>query len=144
MKESQSIEWKHSSLPYNPEIANAFFRAGMIESWGRGIERIMAVCKAEGVPQPELRYEQTGLWTVFHFADVQVEAGKSVGGTTQETTQEKILALLKSQPSITRKELSTKVGLSPDGIKYHLEKMKSAELIRHVGPTKAGHWEVLK
>jgi ATP-dependent DNA helicase RecG len=85
---------------------------------------------------------------VFHFADVQVEAGKSVGGTTQETaqetTQEKILALLKAQPSITRKELASKVGLSPDGIKYHLEKMKSAEIIRHVGSTKAGHWEVLK
>ncbi|PIV92300.1 MAG: hypothetical protein COW45_00250, partial [Gallionellales bacterium CG17_big_fil_post_rev_8_21_14_2_50_54_146] len=64
--------------------------------------------------------------------------------TTQETTQEKILALLKAHPSITRKELSGKVGISPDGIKYHLEKMKSAGLIRHVGPTKAGHWEVLK
>lgn len=135
---------KHSSLPYNPEVANAFFRAGMIESWGRGIERIMAACKADGVQEPELRYEHTGLWTVFHFADVQVEAEKDAGGTTQETTQEKILALLGKQPSITRRELSEKIGISHDGIKYHLNKLKMAGLIKHVGPTKAGQWEVLK
>lgn len=27
---------KHPSKPYNPDIANAFFRSGYIESWGRG------------------------------------------------------------------------------------------------------------
>jgi len=27
----------HSSHPYNPLVANAFFRAGEIEAWGRGI-----------------------------------------------------------------------------------------------------------
>jgi ATP-dependent DNA helicase RecG len=35
---------KHSSEPYNPDVANAFFRAGMIEAWGRGIEKILAAC----------------------------------------------------------------------------------------------------
>ena len=32
---------KHASEPYNPDVANAFFRAGMIEAWGRGIEKIL-------------------------------------------------------------------------------------------------------
>lgn len=36
---------KHESIPYNPDIANAFFRAGLIESWGRGIERIVETCE---------------------------------------------------------------------------------------------------
>jgi ATP-dependent DNA helicase RecG len=36
----------HSSSPYNPAIANAFFRAGEIEAWGRGVERIFAACVA--------------------------------------------------------------------------------------------------
>lgn len=59
---------KHSSLPYNPDVANAFFRAGMIELWGRGIEKILAACQSAGLPAPELRYEHTGLWVVFRFA----------------------------------------------------------------------------
>ena len=27
----------HASVPHNPAIANALFRAGMVEAWGRGI-----------------------------------------------------------------------------------------------------------
>ena len=59
---------KHSSQPWNPDVANAFFRAGMIESWGRGIERMLAECEAAGFPAPQLRYEQTGLWVTFDYA----------------------------------------------------------------------------
>jgi len=40
--------------------------------------------------------------------------------------------------------MAARIGVSTDGIKYHLNKLKSASVIRHVGPTKAGHWEVLK
>ena len=29
---------KHASKPFNPNIANVFYLAGFIESWGRGIE----------------------------------------------------------------------------------------------------------
>ena len=32
---------KHSSKPYNPTIANVFYKAGFIEGWGRGFEKIM-------------------------------------------------------------------------------------------------------
>ena len=31
---------QHASKPFNPDIANAFFWAGEIESWGRGVQRI--------------------------------------------------------------------------------------------------------
>ena len=32
------------SKPFNPNIANGFFRAGFIETWGRGIEKICEAC----------------------------------------------------------------------------------------------------
>lgn len=28
---------KHSSKPYNPKLANVFFKSGMIETWGKRI-----------------------------------------------------------------------------------------------------------
>jgi ATP-dependent DNA helicase RecG len=31
----------HTSDPHNPNIANTFFRSGMTEAWGRGIEKIV-------------------------------------------------------------------------------------------------------
>ena len=133
---------KHASIPFNPDVANVFFRTGMIESWGRGIERIMEACREAGTPEPKIQYEYTGLWVVFPYRSEP--KGKKAQETTQETTQEKILALLKAHPQITRKELAAQLGISADGVKYHLAKMKSGGIIRHVGPTKAGHWEVLQ
>ena len=37
--ESQNIEYKkHSSYPRNHNIANVFYKAGFVESWGRGFQ----------------------------------------------------------------------------------------------------------
>jgi ATP-dependent DNA helicase RecG len=170
---------KHASLPFNPDIANAFFRTGMIESWGRGIERMMAACASAGLPAPTFEYEATGMWTIFHFAPEYVQLSaqlemttqevdsttqendittqevdsttqeidsttQEVDSTTQENIQARILALLSDEPTITRRELATKLAMTADGVKYHLQKLRLAGVIRHVGPTKAGVWEVLK
>ena len=51
----------HRSMPYNPDIANTFFRAGEIEAWGRGIERIITACKNDGFSTPDFRYDASGI-----------------------------------------------------------------------------------
>ena len=74
-------------------------------------------------------------------------AAQEVEGATQEierTTQERILALLTADPEITRRRLAERLGITPDGVKYHLDKLRTDGVIRHVGATKAGRWEVLK
>ena len=38
---TQKLFEKHPSRPYNPSIANALFRCGDTESWGRGYKRIL-------------------------------------------------------------------------------------------------------
>ena len=58
----------HASRPYNPQIAYAFFRAGMIEGWGRGIARINSACDAAGNPRPEWRIEPGGVWLEFRYS----------------------------------------------------------------------------
>ena len=45
---------KHSSRPRNKNIANAFFKAGFIESWGRGYEKIFEGFNAAGLPMPTI------------------------------------------------------------------------------------------
>ena len=280
----EQLTGEHSSRPHNPGIAYAFFRAGMIEAWGRGIRRIAHACETAGTPAPEWKIEPGGgLWLEFPYsteyrrtadsltkhasadgsgpkrngsgeirigpesaieaatqedggaatqetetttqetgittqedggpATQEIEATtqetgittqetgtttqeietttqeietttqedsgaatqeteattQEIGITTQEietttqedrgtatqeteattqeiegTTQERILALLKAKPGITRRLLAERVGITPDGVKYHLDKLRTAGVIRHVGATKAGRWEVLK
>ena len=59
----------HDSIPYNPDIANVFYRAGYIETWGRGIQKICDSCKALGADIP--RYELRGNGIRVHFAALQ-------------------------------------------------------------------------
>ncbi|MBM3854583.1 MAG: hypothetical protein FJ399_15770, partial [Verrucomicrobia bacterium] len=51
----------HASTPFNPTVANVFFRSGEIETWGRGIQRIFTACKDAGTPRPALTFDGTGL-----------------------------------------------------------------------------------
>lgn len=55
----------HSSRPYNPDIANAFFRSGYVESWGRGISKMTELCVAEGLPKPAYLVEGSDFWVTF-------------------------------------------------------------------------------
>ena len=74
---------KHASRPFNPDIANAFFRAGLIEAWGRGIERIIEACQQGDYPLPQWQLEPGGLWVTFTFVEKQVgeenDSGVNVG-----------------------------------------------------------------
>jgi len=52
--------------------------------------------------------------------------------------------LLREDPAMTRNVLAKRIGITPDGIKYHLARLSKAGRIRHVGPTKKGYWQVLE
>jgi ATP-dependent DNA helicase RecG len=58
---------KHKSLPHNPKIAYAFYRAGYIETWGRGIERIAEACEAAGTKMPSFEATSTEVAVTFSF-----------------------------------------------------------------------------
>lgn len=60
-----SLSSHHLSRPANPDIANAFYRAGLIEAWGVGIDKLIAACRHHGIVEPLLRHEQGGLWLEF-------------------------------------------------------------------------------
>lgn len=61
----ENLMQKHSSIPYNPDIANAFFRAGHVESWGRGTIKIIEQCKEHGLQKPEFENNGKDFWVVF-------------------------------------------------------------------------------
>ena len=62
---------KHPSMPFNPSIANVFFRSGDIESWGRGYRRIVRKNEEAGLLPPIVQTED-GL-RVTHYADVSAQ-----------------------------------------------------------------------
>jgi len=75
----QRLLKKHSSNPFNPDIANAFFRSGYIESWGRGTIKILNKCKDAGLPEPIFTYEPFDFWIEFRKDIYNEKYLKSLG-----------------------------------------------------------------
>ena len=74
------------------------------------------------------------------------ETTTSTQKSTQETsmsTQERIIEEIRKHPFTTREQLAQVIGITPDGIKKQLDKLKKMGKIRHVGATKKGHWEII-
>lgn len=59
----------HPSSPYNPLIANTFFRSGDIESWGRGYKRILEAVSAYKLLPPKL--EMISGLMITYYTDVR-------------------------------------------------------------------------
>jgi ATP-dependent DNA helicase RecG len=112
----------HASTPYNPFLANAFFRAGEIETWGRGIQRIFEACQEAGTPTPIIDYKPNDLWIEFPFspeylkaiattsqsnAQGGVESGVESGAESPMTSQ--ILGFLAGE-SLSKAEIARKLG----------------------------------
>ncbi len=151
----------------NPLIADLFRRISMVEAWGRGMPLIL-----KHAPDAEFREVGNLFIAAFNrpsFLEQEVEGQ----GATSEAVQEKsvvdekttkkpqrnhietakkphsnhkelILAAIKTQPSISIKELAAQCDMSVYSVRHHIDKLKELGVIRHVGPTKAGRWEVTK
>jgi ATP-dependent DNA helicase RecG len=138
------LKGKHSSQPFNPDIANAFFRAGQIEAWGRGIERILEACREAGFAEPTIEYEPTGLWISFAFPPADgAETPVETRVKTPVKTPEQILDSLRANPRWTLAEVAHAIGKSASAVERASAKLVKESRLRHVGPAKGGHWEVL-
>ena len=71
------------------------------------------------------------------------ELPNKLGGATQETTQERILVAIQAKPEVTQKELAQTIGITLDGIKYHIKNMTKLGIIKHEGSTKSGKWIII-
>jgi ATP-dependent DNA helicase RecG len=74
----ESLKLKHLSVQRNPIIADVFNRAGLVEKWGRGTNRVIDMCRKAGIAEPVFE-EVTGAAVVTFRV--------RVGATAQVTAQ---------------------------------------------------------
>lgn len=151
----------HPSLPFNPLIANAFFRAGYIESWGRGIQKIQEECRVHGIAGPEVDAGLSGLMLTFKASVGYLKAIQNDPGTgarpaeqgrnasensvkTSVKTPDRIIEILSRNPHRTLADIASEIDKSVRAVEMACTKLVKAQRIRHVGPQKGGHWEVIQ
>ena len=67
---------------------------------------------------------------------------KGVEYLTQKTTQ-KIIEAITKKSDITQKELAAVIGITEDGVKYHIARLRKKSLLKRIGPDKGGYWEIV-
>ena len=155
-REKQTIEFKQSWR--DEYLAGVFFKCGLIEAWGRGFDKITAGCKEYGGSLPDYKISESGVMVLCKacpaYMALQGNAGEMAGQSgkneddetglkTGLKTRDRIVALLKEHPSATIAEIVECVGLSRNGVKWNIDRLKEDGQIRRVGPDKGGRWEVL-
>lgn len=120
----------------NIQTSNTFFRAGFIESWGRGIEKICNLCKEYGITEPEYTVHPNDIMMTF-------KANDPINDPINDTVKT-ILALIEQNPSITYEEMTEKTGKSRRTISRLITELKEKNIIARVGSDKTGYWEIVK
>ena len=144
----------HNSRPYNPDIANVFYRAGYIEHWGRGIQKICDACKNLGAELPV--YELIGNGLRVHFKalksalidEFKVPKGQDepLDGPIEEPKEvlllDKIIWLLRENPRATYDDLMLELGVSRSTVKRAIGNLVADGHIVRVGGKRYGDWEI--
>jgi len=69
----------HSSEPRNPIMFNIFYLAGLVESVGSGMGRILSSLKAQKLPEPEFEVNHNAFMMVFRKNLINQEKLKKAG-----------------------------------------------------------------
>lgn len=103
------LQEPHGSRPRNPFLAEAFFFAGLIESWGTGIGRMRRLCREQGLPEPDFREEAGGFLVMFtkdRFSEDRLQAL----GLTE--AQLRVARTVKEQGLTTNRAVQELLGVS--------------------------------
>ncbi len=68
----ETIKHPHHSFPQNPTIADVLFKTTFLENWGSGVERMVNVCKAANLPEPEFNQNAAFVWVTFKRTTIQL------------------------------------------------------------------------
>ena len=149
----------HRSSQHNPKIATAFYYAGYVEKWGRGIQVIKDQCESYGLLPPEYIVTGSDIALKLSRSCTQPEDTKDTKDTkdtndtndTNDTTQaigagsslgDAVLSLLRENPDLTQAALASELGCSVVTVKRTMRRLKDKGMLSRRGSSRAGSWHV--
>jgi ATP-dependent DNA helicase RecG len=132
----------HPSLPWNPTIANVFYRRGLIEKWGRGTIKISELSQRAGLVRPE--FHQRGGELVVRFFSRGYVPPTRVSHELTELQRELLAHISELGPSsslVLQASIST--PLSYPHLMRHLSHLQTIGLIEKVGAARTTRWRLV-
>lgn len=145
---------KHSSHPRNQLIASVFYKAGFIESWGRGIRKINEAFDKAGLKRPVFKESEGGLLVTFGrnyptmkdtvsstHSDDDINDGIN-DGINFTQTEILILKAISANKNITYMDLMNDLSISEATVTRAFRNFKANGLIIRQGANKKGYWQI--
>lgn len=149
----EELKGEHNSRPRNPKIAKACFMAGYIDTWGRGILKIINACKLASLPEPEI-LEMNGGIQVILFKHLQTEVSerfrKDFGKISERVRKEfgieiaNTFEIIRNYPEYTAQQIAKEINKTPRTVENYIAKLKDAGIIIRRGPKLGGYWELIE
>ncbi|MCL1984242.1 MAG: putative DNA binding domain-containing protein [Methanomassiliicoccaceae archaeon] len=154
---SPPIDWtvetllkSHRSHPGNPSMATVFYRAGMVESFGRGIKKIMDAYKGRDAKPPVFEFTQSEFNVTFFNENYVVNVIKNephpIDKTTDAVKLDRLDRLvydtIKNDKGKNIVSLMSETGLSRASVNRAIRSLKALGLIERVGTRQNGHYKV--
>jgi ATP-dependent DNA helicase RecG len=158
----ETLLQQHASRPRNRNIANAFFKAGFIDAWGRGYKKIREGFEGAGLPMPKIESAYGGVRVTFQRNNVNIGQSNVLGNretisATQlserqvkivyrliETGQWNALENVLENVLETSATLAALFNVDPRTIRRDLNILQSKGVIRRDGPDRGGRRVILK
>lgn len=144
---------RHTHFSRNPKIAEYLKAYDYVKEFGEGVDRMCRELSALGVKEPQYNLvafimKATVCANILDEGQGTNHADQKRPESDQKSDQKSdqmriILELIKSNPSISRVELSEKTGLHDSSVKRRLKTLVDEGLIQRVGPDKGGYWKVI-
>ena len=126
----EQLKSAHKSIRRNRRIADAFFRTGHIEMWGRGTQAVVDLCAQAGRKEPSFTEEERHFGVTF-LAPFKAtpEASLVADGLVITPLQKQILALLDETPTVSLQHAEEKTGAARRTVQRALQELVKADLI---------------
>lgn len=126
----------HNSVPRNKLIAQVFFDIGLIERWGTGIERMIKVCREQGLPNPKFE-EYQGFRVIFMKGVYTEEYLRSLGLNERQI---KAVAYIKERRKLTNREYQVINKISRETAKIELNILVEKKILVKIGKGRGIHY----
>jgi ATP-dependent DNA helicase RecG len=135
----ENLKKPHPSANRNPLIADMFFKTGMVEVQGSGINRMLKSLKNAGLPEPEFK-EEFGGFSVYMYKNYTEDMLRERGLNERQI---KAMKYLSKKGSITIKEYT---DIAPEKSRRtlgrDLSELVEKDLIKPVGPKTTRKYEL--
>jgi ATP-dependent DNA helicase RecG len=136
------IEGYERSIKRNPLLAQLMYYSKDVESFGTGLKRITVACKKAGVAV-EFELLKKGFAVVFHRPSEQIVATKRLN-VVKNKVEGAVLSTIAKNSAVTATQIAVLLSKSNRTIQRYLNSLQKKNVIRRVGSTKSGYWEIIR